>query len=114
MVQNKNFSRTLIAIIVVLAFLGMGYGVKAVRHSEAASSTAVVKDSGVAMVPANFSDLAEKVRPGVVNIKVTKTVENLGYGVCNFGWPFGDKNPFGDFFGPFSGENQPHRFQQDG
>jgi len=33
------------------------------------------------MVPANFSDLAEKVRPGVVNIQVVKTVKNAGYGV---------------------------------
>ena len=31
------------------------------------------------MVPANFSDLAEKVRPGVVNIQVVKKVKNVGF-----------------------------------
>ena len=55
------------------------------------------------MVPANFSDLAEKVRPGVVNIQVVKTVKNAG-----FGFPHSFRDPFGDFFGPFSDEN-PHR-----
>ena len=55
------------------------------------------------MVPANFSDLAEKVRPGVVNIQVVKTVKNAG-----FGFPNSFRTPFGDFFGPFSDEN-PHR-----
>jgi serine protease Do len=55
------------------------------------------------MVPTNFSDLAEKVRPGVVNIQVVKTVKNAG-----FGGPFPFRAPFGDFFGPFSGEN-PHQ-----
>jgi len=55
------------------------------------------------MVPANFSDLAEKVRPGVVNIQVAKTVKNAG-----FGFPNAFRTPFGDFFGPFSEEN-PHR-----
>jgi len=55
------------------------------------------------MVPANFSDLAEKVRPGVVNIQVVKTVKNAG-----FGFPNAFRTPFGEFFGPFSEEN-PHR-----
>ena len=32
------------------------------------------------MVPANFSDLAEKVRPGVVNIQVVKKVKNVALG----------------------------------
>jgi serine protease Do len=62
------------------------------------------------MVPANFSELAEKVRAGVVNIQVSKKVKNIGF--YNFpDNPFGDRNPFGDFFGPFRG-NQPERKQQ--
>ena len=67
------------------------------------------------MVPANFSDLAEKVRPGVVNIQVVKKVKNVGFGFRNFpGNPFGDNNPFGDFFGPFSEGNPPGGFEQRG
>ena len=60
------------------------------------------------MVPANFSDLAEKVRSGVVNIQVVKTVKNAG-----FAFPHGSRDPFGDFFGPFSDEN-PHRGPEQG
>ena len=58
------------------------------------------------MVPANFSDLAEKVRPGVVNIQVVKKVKNVGFAPFP-GNPFGERNPFGDFFGPFSEGNPP-------
>ena len=63
------------------------------------------------MVPGNFSDLAEKVRTGVVNIQVSKKVKNVGLERFGRGNPFGDRNPFGDFFGPFEG-NQPDRKQQ--
>jgi serine protease Do len=67
------------------------------------------------MVPANFSDLAEKVRPGVVNIQVVKRVKNIGLNPHDFfGGSFGQKNPFGDFFGPFSEGNPPRGFQQQG
>jgi serine protease Do len=66
------------------------------------------------MVPANFSDLAEKVRSGVVNVQVVKKVKNIGFGFRQFGNPFGEKNPFGDFFGPFSEGNPPGGFEQRG
>ena len=60
------------------------------------------------MVPGNFSELAETVRPGVVNIQVVKKVKNDAFGSRNFpGNPFGENSPFGDFFGPFS-EGNPH------
>ena len=61
------------------------------------------------MVPGNFSDLAEKVRTGVVNIQVSSA------GFEGFrGNPFGDRDPFGDFFGHFGGlgNNVPERRQQ--
>jgi serine protease Do len=63
------------------------------------------------MIPVNFSDVAEKVRAGVVNVQVTKTVKNLDFGPRDF---FGGQNPFGDFFGPFSQGNPPRGFQQQG
>ncbi len=67
------------------------------------------------MVPANFSALAEAVRPGVVNIQVVKTVKNIEHRIPNSsGNPFGENNPFGDFFGRFFGEDSPGRFQQEG
>ena len=76
------------------------------RHNFAAMRNGSCINSSVSetpMVPANFSDLAEKVRPGVVNIQVVKKVKNIGLSPHDFsGGPFGEKNPFDDFFGPFS------------
>jgi len=83
--------------------VGLGYGIAPAVNSSDIPAPAVAKTSDIPMVPANFSDLAEKVRPGVVNIQVVKTVKNAG-----FGGPFPFRTPFGDFFGPFSDEN-PHR-----
>jgi serine protease Do len=46
---------------------------------------------------------------------VVKKVKNVDFGFRNFpGNPFGDKNPFGDFFGPFSEGNPPRGFEQRG
>jgi serine protease Do len=66
------------------------------------------------MVPGNFSELAENVRPGVVNIQVVKKVKNVAFGSRSFrGNPFGEDSPFGDFFGPFSeGAPSPEPQQQ--
>jgi serine protease Do len=66
------------------------------------------------MVPANFSDLAERVRPGVVNIHVVKKVKNVGFGSGDLpGNFFGDDGPSGPF-GPFF-HGSPHReFKQEG
>ena len=62
------------------AMLGFGYGM-----STALSLTIhrlhlpQPHSSETPMVPANFSDLAEKVRPGVVNIQVVKNVKNVDF-----------------------------------
>jgi len=115
MEQKKRFKTILISLLMVGAMLGVGYGVStAVKHPDTAVSTGSTV-SETPMVPANFSDLAEKVRPGVVNIQVVKKVKNVGFGFHNFpGNPFGDNNPFGDFFGPFAEGNPPRSFEQRG
>ena len=82
----------------------------AVKHSETAGFGRTRPLSETPMVPANFSDLAEKVRPGVVNHPGGQESKERGLGIPNFpGHPFGDKNPFGDFFGPFSQGNPARR-----
>jgi serine protease Do len=115
MEQKKRIKTILISLLMVGAMLGFGYGVStAVKHPEPAVSTGSTV-SETPMVPANFSDLAEKVRPGVVNIQVVKKVKNVGFGFRNFpGNPFKENNPFGDFFGPFSEGNPPGGFEQRG
>ena len=103
METKKRIKKTLLALVMAVALVGAGYGMSSAVKTADHPTAAVTKASEIPMVPANFSDLAEKVRPGVVNIQVVKTVKNAGFGV-----PFPFRTPFGDFFGPFSDEN-PHR-----
>ncbi|NWG02481.1 MAG: DegQ family serine endoprotease [Syntrophaceae bacterium] len=114
MEQKKHFKNTIITLLMVGALVGFGYGVStAVKHTTTPNTT-VVMNSDISMVPANFSELAEKVRSGVVNVQVVKKVKNIGFGFRQFGNPFGEKNPFGDFFGPFFEGNPPRDFEQRG
>jgi serine protease Do len=63
----------------------------------------------VAMVPANFTQLAEEAAPGVVNIRTVRTIKGGGRVFRHFfGEPFGGRrHPFDDFFGP--NQNDPGR-----
>jgi serine protease Do len=103
---NNNFKRYLLAPVLVSVLLGTGYGIsKTVKAPDAAAAPAS-KPSEIPMVPGNFSELAENVRPGVVNIQVVKKVKNVAFGSRDFsGNPFGEDSPFGDFFGPYSQGN---------
>ena len=102
MFRKKHFKTILLTLFVVGGFVALGFaGSTTLKPSQPAPGPATV-GMETPMVPANFSELAEKVRPGVVNIQVVKKVQNAGVGMPNFpGNPFGDRNPFGDFFGPF-------------
>jgi serine protease Do len=115
MEQKKHLKKIIIALLMVGALVGFGYGVSTAVKSSTTTNSTVVTNSDIPMIPANFSELAEKVRPGVVNIQVAKKIKNINFGFRHFsGAPFGEKNPFGDFFGPFSEENPPRGFEQRG
>ncbi len=64
--------------------------------------------------PQSFADLAEKVRPAVVNISTTSTVTVPGSPFHNFFGPGeGDQNqPFGDFFRHFFDETPDRKMKQ--
>ncbi|WP_035239956.1 Do family serine endopeptidase [Desulfobacter vibrioformis] len=56
------------------------------------------------MIPANFSQLAEQAKPGVVNIQTVKTIKGGGRVFRHFfGSPFGNQPGLEDFFSPFGG-----------
>jgi len=93
METKKRIKKALLALVMAVALVGAGYGVSSAVKEAEHPTAAVTKSSDIPMVPANFSDLAEKVRPGVVNIQVVKTVKNAG-----FGGPF-----------PFRTPENPHR-----
>ena len=114
MKTKKNIKIVLIALLLAGAVAGFGYGMTATaKTGEAKADATAAVSAGSPMVPGNFSDLAEKVRLGVVNIQVSKKVKNAGFERSK-GNPFGDRNPFGEFFGPFGGlgDNAPERRQQ--
>src|SRR4029434_6796483 len=95
--------------------LGTGYGISKAVKAPDAVATPPSKSADVPMVPGNFSELAETVRPGVVNIQVVKKVKNVAFGSRDLpGNPFGENSPFGDFFGPFSEGNPSTRPEQRG
>jgi serine protease Do len=114
MEQKRKIKTILIALLLVGGILGLGYGMSTAIKPHGPSTASASTLSETPMVPANFSDLAEKVRSGVVNVQVVKKVKNIGFGFRQFGNPFGEKNPFGDFFGPFSEGNPPGGFEQRG
>jgi serine protease Do len=71
--------------------------------------------SEVKMVPASFTELAEKARLGVVNIRTVKTIKGGGRVFRHFyGNPFGGQgpHPFEDFFRPFMEEAPQRDFKQ--
>ncbi|MBF0201310.1 MAG: Do family serine endopeptidase [Desulfamplus sp.] len=65
---------------------------------------------GVRMIPAGFSELAEKARPAVVNIRTVKNIRGGGR-VFNhfFGEPFGGQDMFREFMEPFFRHQTPRR-----
>lgn len=70
-------------------------------------------DSRTFMIPANFSEIAEKVGPAVVNIRTEKTTKSGGRVFRHFGpGPFDREDPFQDFFNKFFGGDQQREFKQ--
>ena len=114
--KKTPFSKLSLGIM-ILAITGFISGCGLENELEAKSMPQ--NESTTVMVPANFSELAQKVRGGVVNIRTVKTIKDGGPVFRHFfGNPFGQKNPFGDrdrfrdFFGPHHEEEPSRDFKQ--
>jgi len=112
----KHFKR-LTTGIVILVLAGIIWGFGLMNETSAKAPTPV--DSKVQMVPMNFAELAKEVKPGVVNIRTVKTIKGGGPVFRHFfGNPFGprdphsEKDPFHEFFGPFSERGPSRDFKQ--
>ncbi len=65
------------------------------------------------LIPENFSQLAEKASPAVVNIRTVKTIKGGGRVFRHFKkGPFGEDDPMRDFFDRFFGEDRQRNFTQ--
>ncbi len=111
--HGKKFTLT----IAVLAMAGFIWGFGLDKETSAKAPTPV--DSKVQMVPVNFAELAKAVKPGVVNIRTVKNMQDGGPVYRHFfGNPFGPRNPHGqkgpfdEFFGPFSNRGPSREFKQ--
>ena len=102
MKQAINFTRYILVLVMVGLLIGAGLQVATASE-----------DSPARMIPANFSELAEKARPAVVNIRTVKTVKGGGPVFRHFfGNPFGGKSPFEDFRGPHPEGGPSRNFKQ--
>jgi serine protease Do len=109
---KKKVKNIFIALIAVTLVVGLGYGASlATKGSDGGSSR--IPDAPI-MVPGNFTELAERVREGVVNIQTVKNGKGSGRVFRHFfGNPHGRQSPFEDFFGPgFGGDDPSEGFQQ--
>jgi serine protease Do len=107
-----------IMMAVLLIGSGLGFGLAGGRIHQTAAGATTLTVAGPSGAPSSFADLAEKLSPSVVNIKVTKVERVTGPG---FMGPegFGPDSPFGEFFKHFFGDmpqgpQGPREFRQQG
>jgi len=99
LINKKTAGLTLAAV--VLAFTLVGLGMASAFHWTGASEaknaiSGATTSASTPTVPGSFADLAQRLSPTVVNVKVIK-VEKVG----SFPMPQLPEGPFGDFFRQF-------------
>ncbi|MFW5810764.1 MAG: Do family serine endopeptidase [Thermodesulfobacteriota bacterium] len=98
--RKRSFAQLAVALILAGSILAVGAG---------GALSAPDEDQSM-MLPANITELAEKAKPAVVNIR---TVKNRGDESRVFRHFFGDQdNPLRDFFGPFRDREPGRQFKQ--
>ncbi|OGP67958.1 MAG: peptidase [Deltaproteobacteria bacterium RBG_16_44_11] len=108
--NRKTFFMFLLAFLVAFFIVSL---VEVLRSSFMPSAApdvqtaSAISTSETIKAPTSFSELAERVKPAVVNISTTKTTAGR-----SFGSPFG-RSPFGDdFFDRFFGDIPQREFKQ--
>ena len=92
--MKQDMIHKLKTYVLVLTFIGFFLG---------NAGCDVNKSTEVIGFPKSFAELAEKVKPAVVNISTTSTVRVPGNPFRHFFGPH-ESDPFGDFFGHFFGD----------
>lgn len=98
-ITNNLLSRFFIVSFIVLALI-------AVVSNAVAQTSPILPEA-----PGSFAQLAKQVSPSVVNISVVKIVKGRQMAP---NMPFGQDDPFRDFFDRFFGDQMPRDFKQKG
>ena len=104
-----------VAVVALLIGSGVGFGMAGGSIHQTTAGAAFPLAAGTS-TPANFADLAEKLSPSVVNIKVTK-VERMTGPTSMGPEGFDPDSPFGELFRHFFGDTpqgSPREFRQQG
>lgn len=98
------------AVLVALVSLVVGLGISGSLDWLSPSRALVGESAPETRTPnalPDFVSLAKKMRPVVVNISSTQVSESRGQSQQEFGSPFGDDDPFNDFWRRFFGGPMP-------
>jgi serine protease Do len=108
MTNKKNVPRKKYVIFFILLTAGI-FAFSGVHPASGVETQADVS----LLAPESFNQLAENASPAVVNIRTVKTIKGGGRVFRHFKkGPFGEDDPFHDFFDRFFGEERPHDFKQ--
>lgn len=103
---NRTIKKTLAAVVITTALFF------AISFSHPIANAWAIP-WGQSATPESFSKLAETVSPAVVNISTVKTIKGGGPVFRHFYQsPWGDEDPFKDFFEKFFGDEHQREFKQ--
>lgn len=116
--RNRQFglrSTMIIAISFLLIGMGVATGLSWTRSSEAERLYQPASTSGVSTATSSsFADLAARLAPAVVNIKVTRIERAAAEIPTPPNLPFDEESPFNQFFGRFSKKRPRGEFRSQG
>jgi serine protease Do len=99
-----GFAAIVVALIIAGMFLTAGL--------DLTKDTSASDPSLSIMVPSSFSEVARAVSPAVVNIRTEKVVKRGRPAFRHFRSPFGEEDPFHDFFEKFFGDRPRREFKE--
>lgn len=107
--KNKKRWHLGLGIVVVASVL---VGIFLASGLDLTKGTSASNPTPPVMVPQSFSDVAQAVSPAVVNIRTEKVIKGGGPVFRHFQSPFGEDDPFHDFFERFFGNRPPREFKE--
>lgn len=108
-IKNIIYRNKIIGVC-ILFFVTIFFAIFAI-NGHVSETNAAAAPSVAQLIPRSFSDIAQKARPSVVNVSTTQVIKSWTFGQRPFQSPFGDNDPFGDFFERFFGDRMPKDYR---